>query len=321
MKSYTCVPGLEAPQSSQPYSLDTETFCIEADPVDQKSYRASAETAVLGALTLARVHTMGAVVSRKHEEFMDLDYKRFSMVYVVEGELMISHHLGTSALRAGEFTLLDNSHPRKMLVKNQVSLLLVNTPREVLKRYLPTPETCLGLTMRAAADSGGRDEPVFAPLLAMWEKLKSGSLREFAPSLSENFLTLAARLYMSRFPSGGSTALRRVAEVKRAIEAQLCDPELSVEVIADGMGVTSRYLRGLFHGSEKLSHLILRRRLEECANRLHDPLCWNSSISTIAKQSGFTSAAHFSRAFRKQFGYTPRDFRKKATPSAAKRTT
>ena len=310
MKFYSYLPESDAQEIKQPQVLNTETFCIEADPVDCKSYRASAETATLGALALARIHTTGAVVSRKNEEFLDPAFKRYSLVYAVEGELMISHHLGTSALKAGEFTLMDNSYARKMLVKNQVSLFIVSIPQLVLKRYFPIPDVFIGLTMSAAPVCGNGDEQAFAPLLAMWEKLKIGSLREFAPSLSESFLKLVARIYTSQFPSHSGTAIRRIAEVKQAIEAQLCNPELSVEDIAGGMGVSSRYLRGLFHGSEKISHHILRRRLEECASQLHNPVCKHNSISAIALQHGFTSPAHFSRAFRKQFGYTPRDFRK-----------
>ena len=311
MKFYNFEPQKDSQPVDQLHALNTETFCIEADPVDCKNYRASAETATLGALTLARINTTGAVVSRKHEEFVDPAFKRYSLVYAVEGELMISHHLGTSALKSGEFTLMDNSQSRKMLVKNQVSLFVVSIPQQVLKRYFPIPDVFLGMTMQAAFSSASGGEQAFAPLLAMWEKLKCGSLREFAPSLSENFLKLVAGIYISQFPTHSSTAIRRIAEVKQAIEAQLCNPELSVEVIASSMGVTSRYLRGLFHGSEKISHHILRRRLEECASQLHNPMCRHNPISSIAHQFGFTSAAHFSRAFRKQFGYSPRNFRKK----------
>ncbi len=311
MKFYTCVPQQPVQAASQHYALDTEAFNIEADPVDRQCYQASAETATLGALELACIRTTSVAVSRKHEEFMAAAFKSFSLVHVIEGALVISHHGGTSTLEAGEFTLMDNSHPRKMLVNNRVSLLLVKIPSQVLQRYLAAPEVFAGLTMRAAIDAGGQQEPVFAPLLAVWEKLKSGSLREFAPYLSEKFLKLVAKTYAGRFPGQSSTALRRIAEVKQAVEEQLCNPELSVEAIADRMGVTSRCLRGVFRDSERISHLILRRRLEECARQLHSPICKHLSIAAIALQCGFTSPAHFSRAFRKQFGYTAREFRKK----------
>lgn len=311
MKFYHFVPQADTQPASQLYRLDTDIFSIEADPVDRNCYRASAETATLGALTLARIHTSGAVIARKQEEFMNAAFKSYSLVYVIEGALLISYPLGTSILEAGEFTLMDNSEPRTMLVKDWVTLFLVSIPHQVLQRYLPTPEVCVGLSMGAICDSDCRQEPVFAPLLAVWEKLKCGSLREFAPCLSAKFLKRVTRIYASHYSGLSSAACRRITEVKQAVEAQLCNPQLSVEYIANAMGVSSRYLRGLFHCSERISNLILRRRLEECASQLHNPVCQHDSIASIAQHFGFISPAHFSRAFRKQFGFTPRDFRKR----------
>ncbi|MES2604997.1 MAG: helix-turn-helix domain-containing protein [Pseudomonadota bacterium] len=309
MKFYSNQEVQDLPHTNHLYTLNTESFCIEVDPVDRKSYRAGAETAALGALTLACITTTGAVVSRKNEEFIDPAHKRFSLVYAIEGEVVISHHLGMSVLKAGEFTLMDNSHPRKMLVYNRVSLFLVSVPCQVLQRYFPMPEAVEGQTMQSPRGNAG-NELAFSPLLELWEQIKSGSLREFAPSISENFLSSISRLYAACFPDLSSTAIRRIMEAKQLIEAQLGNPELTVEAIATSMGVTSRYLRSLYHGSEKLSHYILRRRLEESACQLNNVMRQHSSITAIAFQFGFNSAAHFSRAFRKHFGYTPRDFRK-----------
>lgn len=311
MKFYSNVAVKELPHTNHLYTLNTESFSIEVEPNDRARYQAHAETAALGALTLARILTNGAVVSRKNEEFVDPGHKRFSLVHVVEGELAISHRLGMSVLKAGEFTLMDNSHPRKMFVYESCSLFLVSIPCQVLQRYIPSPEAIEGLMMQATDDSAG-GEPVFATLLSLWEQLKQGNLREFAPSISEKFLTRVAQVYTNHFPALSSAAVRRITEAKQLIEAQLGDPELSVEHVATCMGVSSRYLRELFHGSEKLSHYILRRRLEESACLLHSTLEQANSITAIAFRCGFNSPAHFSRTFHKHFGVTPTVFRRQS---------
>ncbi len=306
-KLYSNVEVKDQQHTNHLHTLNTELFSVEVEPADRARYRAHAETTALGALTLARITTNGAVVSRKNEQFLDPNFKRFSLMYVIEGDIVISHHLGTSTLKMGEFTLLDNSHSRKMLVYDHVKMFLISVPSQVLQRYIPVPEAVLGQTLQAGMDDS---DTLFHPLLRLWDPLKQGCLRDFAPSISDRFLGSVARAYNSHFPALGSTAVRRVTEAKQWVEAGLGNPDLSVESIATGMGVSSRYLRGLFHSTEKLSHYILRRRLEESASQLADIANQYISITAIALRCGFNSPAHYSRAFRKHFGQTPRAWRK-----------
>ena len=311
MKLYSNVEVLDQPHSNHLYTLNTESFCIEVDPLDEKSYRATAEVAALGALTIARIDTNGAVVSRKNEVEQEEAFKRFSFVFAIQGDLVISHHLGMNSLKAGEFTMMDNTHPRTMFVYNQVSLLLVSVPRQVLQRYIPVPEEVESQVLGSSTGSGDiRGDELFTPVLSIWEHMKKGSLREFAPAISENLLSNIAVAYSRHFRQQSSKTLRRIAEARQLIEAQLSNPELTVEGLAAAMNVSSRYLRGLFHGTEKLSHYILRRRLEESANQLGSVLHQNRSITSIAFQCGFSNTAHFSRAFRKLYAMTPRDYRR-----------
>jgi AraC-like DNA-binding protein len=50
---------------------------------------------------------------------------------------------------------------------------------------------------------------------------------------------------------------------------------------------------------------------------LSSPLCARLSISQICFRWGFNDSAHFSRAFRNQFGLSPREHRRAAADSAA----
>jgi AraC-like DNA-binding protein len=54
---------------------------------------------------------------------------------------------------------------------------------------------------------------------------------------------------------------------------------------------------------------IRTRRLERCREDLSDPALAHRSIMEIAEHWGFGDPAHFSRAFRKQFGMTPSEVR------------
>jgi AraC-like DNA-binding protein len=66
----------------------------------------------------------------------------------------------------------------------------------------------------------------------------------------------------------------------------------------------------VFRGeSDTVARYIQRRRLEESARALADPMRRTLSITAIATAHGFKSQAHFSRVFRESYGVTPRDFR------------
>lgn len=58
-----------------------------------------------------------------------------------------------------------------------------------------------------------------------------------------------------------------------------------------------------------ISEWIRHRRLARCAADLRDGSQDHLPITEIAFRWGFSDAAHFSRAFKQQFGVAPRDYR------------
>jgi len=59
---------------------------------------------------------------------------------------------------------------------------------------------------------------------------------------------------------------------------------------------------------------VLRRRLEACRQAFDDSRQAHRSITDIAVAFGFSSMAHFSRAFRAQLGLAPSDYRRGVAP-------
>lgn len=101
------------------------------------------------------------------------------------------------------------------------------------------------------------------------------------------------------------------ARVKSYIEAQLADPELSVERIAHACNVSVRSLHRLFarDPAGSVSSYIWHRRLIHCAQALQDPTQTHRSVTDICFSYGFSSTSHFSRSFKKRFGVAPVQYR------------
>ncbi|MFC0690982.1 helix-turn-helix domain-containing protein [Paraburkholderia humisilvae] len=102
-------------------------------------------------------------------------------------------------------------------------------------------------------------------------------------------------------------------KVKRFIERNVGNEDLGPDMIASAMGISRRYLTRLFErdGSSVMRYL-LQKRLERAKKMLTgggDRI----RVSDVAWQCGFVSAAHFSRAFKKQYGRSPTIFQNGGT--------
>jgi len=130
-----------------------------------------------------------------------------------------------------------------------------------------------------------------------------------ADSLLDVFATACTETKGMLVADAAIVGARRI-QVKRYIEANLRDPELSVRSVAAAFGISPRYLHILFTSeSETVSSYILRRRLEECGKQLSDVLWQRRTITEIAFGWGFNNATHFARVFRNHYGTSPRDYR------------
>lgn len=112
----------------------------------------------------------------------------------------------------------------------------------------------------------------------------------------------------------GSVRAARLRSVKMWIENRLTDPELTLDDIAAGNGISLRYLHQLFETEERtVSEWIWDRRLQRCYAEIAKGN--GRLITSIAFENGFNSSAHFSTLFRKKYGVSPR-----GSLAAARRT-
>jgi len=93
--------------------------------------------------------------------------------------------------------------------------------------------------------------------------------------------------------------------VKEYVERRLGEPGLDVETIARALNCSKRTIHYAFeHEENSLHQHIWGLRLEAARCDLESG-CRGRSITDIAFARGFSSAAHFSRAFRARYGASP----------------
>ena len=119
--------------------------------------------------------------------------------------------------------------------------------------------------------------------------------------------------------AASSVRLALFHRICQTIEAELGDPELSLTKVARHQGISPRNMQKLFEfGGQSFGQYVRTRRLERCHADLGSPLQAHLSISEICFRWGFNDAAHFSRAFRAQYGMTPRECRRAGRADAAR---
>lgn len=106
-------------------------------------------------------------------------------------------------------------------------------------------------------------------------------------------------------PRGFAEALRRL------LESYVSDRNLTLDLAAELAGVSTRTLqRRLQAMGVSFSELLAQTRYQLAARMLADPLL---KVIDVAAEAGYDDPAHFSRAFRRMAGVSPRQFRSQAT--------
>jgi AraC-like DNA-binding protein len=107
---------------------------------------------------------------------------------------------------------------------------------------------------------------------------------------------------------------------RRFIRSNLKSNTMTPDVLCKELGISRTHLYQLFEPSGGVVHYIQKQRLLAGHVALSDPGD-RRQISVIADSLGFSSSADFSRAFSREFGYSPREARNLVAPANNTRTT
>jgi AraC-like DNA-binding protein len=117
----------------------------------------------------------------------------------------------------------------------------------------------------------------------------------------------------------GNQRVVRLHAIKSDILARLDQGSLSVAMMAERHGVSTRYVQKLFElEGTTFSEFVLTERLARAHRMLVDPQFADRPISSIGYEAGFTDLSHFNRAFRRRYGATPSDVRNSAMSLATR---
>jgi AraC-like DNA-binding protein len=283
---------------------------LELTPRDHSNFEGELRRSFAGPFSFVKVSSSAARVTRSEEHITRSSARRFDIFLTLRGESVCLHNGYRSVLRPGDFVLVDLSLPYRFEFDDVCGGVSMGMPESLVGTYLPVPGAYLGRPMSGLL---GVNRLASVMIGCLCDQVQSGQVSELGPALARGILDVLATAYSAAIGgpvSESAAAGARRVQIRAFIEANLRDPRLTPRHIATALGISPRYLRLLFSREEEtISRYVTRRRLEEATRELAASMWRGTTITNIAYHWGFSDAGHFSRAFRQQFGLSPRRYR------------
>ncbi|WP_434291149.1 helix-turn-helix domain-containing protein [Celeribacter sp. SCSIO 80788] len=209
-----------------------------------------------------------------------------------------SHHL----------TLLNTREEYEIAMSDELDAIWLRVPGKLLRAHAISVDDVLGKPLDIQSGLGCVAKQMMYGAVANNHHLKDRGARIFSQSLL-SFLGEVINANLSAGQQTTSSGRRKI--LKRAqdfIDEHLHDEDLSPMQIAQGIGISARYLSEIF-AAEGTSPMrwVRKRRLEMCRMELERKGGGQQLICEIAYSMGFTNVSSFNRAFKAHFGLSPRD--------------
>ena len=263
----------------------------------------------LGPVAVSR-NVCDGLLYRRHERHLVSEREESYLITVPElTEIRFEQDGKDVRCSPGAFVIERSHLPYEFSHRDRSALWVMKIPSAVLRARIARPERLATMQFDATRSVGA----MFVDMLRL-SSLRIDEMDEPARALIGKQLVdlLAMAIEADERVLVGRSSSVRAAHLHRCehfIRARLGDVRLSPQIVADGCGISLRYLHQLFEAEgTTVCAYIRNQRLLTCDAMLRDPYC-RKSISEIAYEWGFSDQAQFSRSYRARFDRTPSDTR------------
>jgi AraC-like DNA-binding protein len=243
------------------------------------------------------------VRSRRERNLRADQLDHYRLILLRDGDFDCDAGGRRTHLQPGRFVITDMARAETNVSCSTSIALFV--PRDQLDDALPRPMDLHGLSPDNACA-----RMLAEHLGALGDRLPASRIDE-VPVLSKATVNLvAASIVATRQNVDGARAAVEHVLIRRArrlIEQRLQDENFGARDLCVHLKMARSTLYRLFEPLGGVSQFIKERRLARIHDLLSNGTEVRESIASIAHAHGFKSAAHFSKAFRAQYGYSARE--------------
>ncbi|QKG21568.1 helix-turn-helix domain-containing protein [Actinomadura verrucosospora] len=284
-------------------------------------FRTCMRTLDLGTVNVVELTLPSSEVLRTSALVRRSDPELCSVIFPVQGRLLLSQADRQAVLGAHDFALYDSSLPFRLkiaidgepakLVRAHLPRALVGMPAAAMGRLLARP-------LPGRTGVGGLLVRYLADLAANAADYRPADLPRL-DAIAHDLLAAAVAHHLDAEPASSNDAHRQglLLRIEAFIRQHLRDPDLSPEMIAVAHHISLGHLHRLFGARDTTVAVWIRRqRLERARRDLRNPDLQAVPVHRIAVHWGFRDHSTFTRAFRAAYGVPPKEYRHGARTGA-----
>lgn len=295
-------PALRELLQQNPVPIDVATGSI-----DQLHVSTTAE--FFGALFMVSCDGRGAVVHRGERRVQE-DHARTMMLSVVaSGRSVFRHNDTITDARSGDVVPYASTLPYSATFDDvakhtfMIDYAALQLPERTLEAQLGRPINKGHTLGRIVA---GYLAEVATEAIHLADEQRRALEQPSLDLLRALFATTAGHDSRAVEPLHSTLGVRMITYLKM----HLREPDLTMARLAREHGISERYAYLILaRQGVQLADWIRAERLAGAAEDLKDPTAASQPVAAVAKSWGFPDQANFTRAFRRLYGMSPREYR------------
>lgn len=308
------IPAHPQQDSFSAWLADLQRTCghFDSRPLpDDVPFHGSVGKRLAGSLEVAEITTNAQRIVRERP-CSDREEDRYCFLIVQrQGRARLIQQGRTIDMRPGEMALLDSARDCEILPQGFIEHSSFHLPRDaVIERFA---DRRVPFGKLSTGNASGQILQLIVNRVVS-QQLSAPLTDEDGVGLRDSLLSLLAPTcredtdVVAEAQADGEELYHCAQQL---IEQRLQDERLTPTFLAEQLHISVRQLYRLFERrGDSVCRYVQRQRVERCAEALSDPSRARHSITEIAYHWGFSDSAHFSRAFKKAHGMSPRDYRR-----------
>lgn len=265
-----------------------------------------------GEVVLTRLDAGRHRVVRDSHRLRDSEEVYLKIVAPWSGTAQVHQNGQQACASNGSWVIYDTSHPYEVANPQHTEHLILTLPRRSIEQRGLRLE---GLMGRNIGGSSGIARIALETMRSTYQEL--GTMSPPLAQRAGELLVDMVHLSLQELAGQATTRTQQQALHDRIcayVAAHLRNPDLSVQAIATALNCSKRHIHNGFAGQDiSLGAFIQHSRLQLVMRELRQPELAQHTITDIAMACGFSSSAHFSRAFKAYTGMSPSEYRQQST--------